>query len=96
MLGGPSAPPPHRPLGLETAASTWRESSACLDQLDRHPVLDRLGLPRHPDLAHSPFADLLRHFYPPATTTTSAAAGGSAVARGDSAVVDTAPSGSGA
>ncbi len=32
---------------------------AGLDQLQRHPALDGLGLLGDPDLAHAPFADLL-------------------------------------
>ena len=47
------------PLGLE-AGDHLPRVHARLDDLQRHPPLDRLGLLGHVDHAHAPFADLLQ------------------------------------
>ncbi len=47
------------PLGLE-AGDHLPGVHARLDDLQRHPPLDRLGLLGHVDDAHAPFADLLQ------------------------------------
>ena len=47
------------PLGLE-AGDHLPGVHARLDDLERDPALDRLGLLGHEDDAHAPFADLLQ------------------------------------